>query len=160
MFGVLLTSNYLSVGQQYVFTFESGEWFFLGGTGSIQSDLNERMANIGQVIGVTRGLFSDRYIVTVIPTDEVTLNTWISAFDASWKDMEYDNITFITAEGGLISSQPGGIKELLPDIGGTVGQTVTGIIKPLFPYILIGIVVYVGIQSLPQFIGRRGRDQC
>jgi len=157
MFGrTLLTSDVLQVGNQYVFTFESGEWFFFDSTGDIQVGLNERMANIGAISSVIRGLFSDRYIVTVIPTDEVSLNTWLMAFDASWKDMGYDHITFITSEGGTVSTQPGGIVELIPNIGGTAGRTVTEIIKPLFPYILIGIVVYAGIKMLPEIIqGRR-----
>lgn len=151
MFGVLLTSNYLSIGQQYTFTFESGEWFFFDTTGSIQSDLNERLANIGQVISVTRGLFSDRYVITVIPTDEVTLDTWLMAFDSSWKDMGYDNIIFITAEGGTISTQPGGLSQVIPQ----VGDIVAGGLKPMLPYALTFLGIYLAITMLPAILSRR-----
>jgi len=151
MFGALLTSNYLSIGQQYVFTFESGEWFFFDTTGSIQADLNERLANIGQVISVMRGLFSDRYVITVIPTDEVTLDTWLMTFDASWKDMGYDNIIFITAEGGTISTQPGGISQVIPQIGDVAAST----LRPLLPYALAFLGIYLVITMLPTILSRR-----
>jgi len=151
MFGALLTSNYLSIGQQYTFTWESGEWFFWDSTGEIQVALNERLANIGQVISVTRGLFSDRYIVTVIPTDEVTLNTWLMAFDASWKDMGYDSIIFITAEGGAISTQPGGISQVIPQVGDIAAST----LKPFLPYALVFLGIYLAITLMPALSRRR-----
>jgi hypothetical protein len=115
------------------------------------------MANLGQITSVTRSLFSDRYVVTILSTSNVSLVDWLSAFDVSWRDMGWDSIVFDMAEEGMISSQPGGVGELIPDIGGVVGGTVVEIIKPLFPYILLGIVVYAGIQILPQFIHSRGR---
>ncbi len=145
MFGVLLTSNYLSIGQQYTFTWESGEWFFFDTTGSIQAGLNERLANIGQVISVIRGLFSDRYVITVIPTDKVTLDTWLMAFDSSWKDMGYDNVIFITAEGGTVSTQPGGISEVIPQIG----EVAASALKPILPYALVFLGLYLAITLLP-----------
>jgi len=145
MFGVLLTSNILSIGQQYTFTFESGEWFFLDTTGVIQADLNERMANYGEVISVTRGLFSDRYIVIVIPTVETTLDNWLSAFDSSWRDMRYDNIIFISAEGGTVSTQPGGIAEVIPQ----VGEVAVSMLKPILPYALLFLGVYLAITMIP-----------
>ncbi len=156
MFGSVLTSsNVLATGQQSTFTFESGAWFFWDNLAEIQSLLNERIANIGQVVSIKRSLLSDRYVVTVIPTAEVNLSTWISVFDSSWRDMGYNSIMFISAEGGAVSSQPGGIVSILPEISGTVGSTVSEIIKPLFPYILVGIVIYAGIQMLPQIIHSR-----
>ena len=156
MFGsfgrILLSSEILSSGSSYVFTFSSGEWFFLHSPETIKVDLAERMVNLGQITSVTRNLFSDRYVVTVISVSNETLDSWLSAFDVSWRDMGWDTIVFDMAEEGTISSQPGGVGELIPEISGTVGQTITEIIKPLFPYILIGIVVYT---MLPRLIQRR-----
>ncbi len=162
MFGafgkILLSSEILGSGNQYVFTFTSGEWFFLHSTDTIRVDLADRMANLGQIMSVTRSLFSDRYVVTVLSTSNVSLADWLSAFDVSWRDMGWDSIVFDMAEEGMISSQPGGVSELIPDIGGTVGRTAgeiaAGAIKPLFPYILIGLAIYV---MLPQLIHGRGR---
>ncbi len=152
MFGrTLLTSDILQVGNQYTFTFESGEWFFFDSTGEIQVGLNERMANIGAISKVVRGLFSDRYIVTVIPTDEVTLNTWLMAFDASWKDMGYDHIIFITSEGGTVSTQSGGIAQVIPQIG----DIAAGTLKPILPYALTFLGIYLAITLLPTIMATK-----
>jgi len=151
MFGALLTSNILGTGQIYTFAFESGEWFFFDTTGTIQSGLRERMANYGEVISVTRGLFSDRYIVTVIPTVETTLNNWLSAFDTSWRDIGYDNIIFISAEGGTVSTQPGGIAEVVPQ----VGEVAVSAFKPIIPYALGFLAIYLVITLLPTITARR-----
>jgi len=153
---VLLPSNILGAGNQYVFTFESGEWFFFGSVATIKQELAERMANFGDITGVSRGLFSDRYVVNAVPSVNVTLSDWLSAFDVSWRDMGYDNIIFVSAEGGFVSTQPGGISEIvgdvLPSLGSSVGSTVGEIIKPIFPYLLIGIALYAGINMFPKLL--------
>ena len=151
MFGALLTSNILRAGQPATFTFESGEWFFFDVTGAIQAGLNERMSNYGEVIKVTRSLFSDRYIVTVIPMTETTVGNWLSAFDASWRDMGYDNIIFISAEGGMVSAQPGGITEVIPQIG----EVAVSALKPIVPYALGFLAIYLAITLLPTLSRRR-----
>jgi len=151
MFGALLTSNILSIGQTYSFTFESGGWFFWDVTGTIQAGLRERMANYGEIISVTRGLFSDRYVVTVIPTVETTVDNWLSAFDSSWKDMGYDNVIFITAEGGTVSTQPGGISEVVPQ----VGEVALSALKPILPYALVFLGLYLAITMIPVLTRRR-----
>lgn len=157
MFGafgrILLSSDILTAGNQFVFTFESGEWFFLGSTSTIRSGLAERMANFGEVVSVTRGLFSDRYIVTVVSTINAALSDWLSVFDVSWRDMGYDNITFVAAEGGAVSSQPGGLIEMVPQIG-EIGVSA---LKPIFPYILGFLAVYLAITLLPTLTRRTKR---
>ncbi len=149
---ILLTSEILGSGNSYVFTFSSGEWFFIHSPETIKVELAYRMANLGQIVGVTRSLFSDRYVVTVISTSNESLDSWLSAFDVSWRDMGWDTINFIMTEEGSISSEAGGISTVIPNIGMTVGATVTEAIKPLFPYLLIGIVIYAGIGILPQIM--------
>ena len=152
MFGkILLLSDILTAGNQFTFSFESGEWFFLGSTSTIRSGLAERMANFGEVISVVRGLFSDRYIVTVVPTVNATLNDWLSVFDVSWRDMGYDNITFVAAEGGVVSTQPGGLIEIMPQIG-EIGVSA---LKPIVPYALGFLAIYLAIQMLPMLTARR-----
>ena len=157
---ILLTSDILGAGQTYTFTFQSGEWLFLGSTVDIQNSLSERMANYGQIVSVSRGLFSDRYIVTVIPTSNVSLADWISAFDVSWRDMGYDHITFITAEGGAVSTQAGGVVELAQQAGQQILTPITGAVatglKPLLPYLLIGGGIYLLIILSPTLLSRRG----
>ena len=155
MFGILLSSNILSIGQTYSFTFESGEWFFFDNTGEIQAGLNERMANLGEIVSVTRSLFSDRYIVIVVPTNETTLGDWLSAFDVSWRDIGYDNIIFITAEGGILSTQPGGIAQVIPQVGEVAASTLASTLKPLLPYALAFLGLYLAITMLPILTTRR-----
>ncbi len=151
MFGVLLTSNVLRIGQPATFTFESGEWFFFDTTGDIQAGLNERISNYGEIISVTRGLFSDRYIVTVVPVIETTVGNWLSAFDVSWRDMGYDNIIFISVEGGAVSTQPGGISQVIPQ----VGEVAVSALKPILPYALLFVGAYLAITMLPVLSRRR-----
>lgn len=162
MFGkILVSSDILGSGNTYNFTFASGEWLFLHGTATIQSQLQDRMSNLGQIVSVSRGLFSDHYVVTILSTSNESLDSWLSAFDVSWRDMGYNSITFVTSEEGVISTQPGGLTEILPSVGSTIGTTVgtavQGLIQPIFKYVLIGIAVYAGIQMLPKMIARRRR---
>lgn len=150
MFGyfgsVLSLNDTLAIGTPATFTFEESGWFFLFETeSSILQGLQERMGNYGYVSSVSRPLFSDRWVVTINPVAQVTLSDWLSAFDASWRDMGY-TVTFIQAEGGSVSTQPGGVSQLLPSLGTTIGETAQQIIKPLFTYILIGVAVYAGIK--------------
>jgi hypothetical protein len=155
---VLLTSNILGAGQSYVFTFESGELLFLGSTSTIKDGLAERMANYGEVISVSRGLFSDRYIVTVVPTGSVSLSDWLSAFDVSWRDLGYNNITFVQAEGGLVSTQAGGVLEITQKAGEEIlaplGGAVASGLKPFLPYILAVAGVYFLIVLSPRLMSR------
>lgn len=156
---ILLTSDILGSGQTYTFTFESGEWLFLGSTSTIREGLAERMANYGQIISVSRGLFSDRYIVTVVPTSSVSLGDWLSAFDASWRDLGYDHITFVTAEGGAVSSQAGGVLEITQKAGQEIlaplGGAVASGLKPLLPYILGIAGIYFLIVLSPRLMSKR-----
>ncbi len=158
MFGyfgsVLSLDNTLSPGTPATFTFqESGWFFFFERASSILQGLRDRMGNYGDIISVSRPLFSDRWVIVITPTTQATLSDWLSAFDTSWKDMGY-TVTFIQAEGGIISTQPGGVTQILPSIGTTIGETAQSIIKPIFTYVLIGIIVYAGIKTLPQIMKR------
>ncbi len=159
-FGSILSMNdTLSSGTSATFTFETtgffGSFFAFVSETSILEGLRERMANYGNILSVTRYFLSDRFVVTVIPDTQVTLLDWLSAFDVSWRDMGWDNIAFIQAEGGTVSTQPGGVAQILPSIGSVIGTTAQGIIKPIFTYVLIGIIVYVGVKTLPQMAKRR-----
>ncbi len=161
-FGAILSpSTILTPANEYVFTYSHGRFFEYNSDDWVRTNLRERMANYGNVVTADRALFSDRYVIRVIPFVAVTLNDWVAAFDASWQDMGYDNATLVMAETGAVSSQTGGVTELIPDIGSTVGSTVgtalSGAIKPLFSYILIGIIAYAGIMMLPQMIEAKGR---
>ncbi len=156
-FGAILSpSDTVPVGKESVFTYAHGKIFEFNSDDWVRANLRDRMSNYGNVVTADRALFSDRYVIKVIPSVAVTLDDWINAFDASWVDMGYNNAILVMAETGSVSSQAGGVSEIIPDIGSTVGTTIgttlTNTIKPLFPYLIIGIVAYAGILSLPQII--------
>ena len=151
MFSKVITYDYvLKPGNRYVFTFSSGRWFEYQSEDWVLQNLRERMANYGYIVSVRRPLFSDRYTVVVIPTTQVRLADWLESFDVSWRDMGYNSYSFILAEEGAISTQPGGIEQTLPSFTSTVGETVSktamSMIKPFLPYILILSAVYIGFK--------------
>ena len=161
MFGyfgaILSTSDTLSPGTPATFTFqESGWFFFFESESSILQGLRDRMGNYGDIVSVSRPLFSDRWVIIVTPIAQITLSDWLSAFDVSWRDMGY-TVDFIQAEGGIVSTQPGGISQILPSLGSVIGTTAQEIIKPVFTYVLIGVIVYAGIKTLPQMMAKRGK---
>lgn len=155
-FGSALSLNdTLSIGTPATFTFEESGWFFVFETeSSILQGLRERMGNYGYISSVSRPLFSDRWVITVSPIAQATLSDWMSAFDVSWRDMGYD-VSFIQAEGGSVSTQPGGVTQILPSAGQVIGETAQQLVKPIFKYILIGVAVYAGIKILPQVMTKR-----
>jgi hypothetical protein len=168
MFGylgaILSSSDYLGIGQNYTFTFEKQGFFssvfVFDSDTDIQRGLQERMANYGSIVSLRRPLFSDRWIVVVTPSVLVTLENWISSFETSFADMGY-SIGFIQAEGGVVSTRPGGTLEVITEAGEDIltplGQTAASAIKPLFPYILGAIGIYAVIMVLPRLaVKRRG----
>ena len=164
MFGyfgaILSTSDVLSPGTPATFTFQKsgilGSLFFFDSDASILQGLQDRMGNYGNMVSVSRPLFSDRWVIIVTPIAQITLSDWLSAFDVSWRDMGYD-VTFIQAEGGTVSTQPGGVSQILPSLGSVIGTTAQEIIKPVFTYVLFGVIVYAGIKTLPQMMAKRGK---
>lgn len=166
MFGffgaILSSSDYLGIGQNYTFTFEKqgilGSLFVFDSDTDIQRGLQERMANYGSVVSVKRPLFSDRWVVIVNPSAQVSLEDWMSAFDASWGDMGY-SIAFIQAEGGTVSTRPGGSEEIIGQVSEEVlapfGGATASLIKPIFPYILGIVGIYAAIQILPKLMMKR-----
>jgi len=157
-FGKILSSNeYLGVGNEYVFTFAHGRFFEYNSSEWVKGALAERLSSWGDVLTVNRPLFSDHYIIVVKPTFDMDLTTWLQAFDYAWKDMGYSSYSFVSAEVGSISSQPGGFEQLGKQVGETIGGSIGEITKPLLPYILIGGGVYLAILLLPSLMAARGR---
>lgn len=161
-FGIILqTSDTLPAGKSAVFTIAEGRVFEYNSSDWVLSNLRDRISNFGDVVSVSRGLFSDRYVINVLPNGNYSLSDWISVFDSAFKDMGYNNATFWQAEGDVITSSAAGgitqaIGDILPSASSIVGSTVTSALKPLLPYILVGIAVFALIQVSPQFL--RGRD--
>ncbi len=144
---ILTMGSAPAVWQPVTFTFQKGGFFSFDFTSDITilQGLRDRISNYGDVISVSRPLFSNRWVVTVIPSTSVPVSQWWDAFDVSWRDMGYSDINFLQAEGGSVSTQPGGVsqvvQEVVPDVAGSIGTAVSNIIspivKPLLPYALI-----------------------
>jgi len=147
---VLFPSDVLLKNNEYIFTFEPklflGLFAFGINESQIRINLNERLANYGTVISVSRPFFSSNLLVRIIPSVNVSLQDWLNAIGVSLEDMGMEETSFIMAEGGTVSSQPGGVQELMPSIGTSIGSTIgaalSSAIQPLFPYLLIAGAVY------------------
>jgi len=140
---IVLSSNSLRPRNEFVFTFEHGRVFEYNSDSWVLKNIRERMGNYGDVVSVVRPLFSSRYLITVIPTLERNLAEWVSAFDSSWKDMNYGNAVFVMAEEGRVASEPGGVSQIIPEIPKLTGD----LIKPLLPYALILGLAYIAINA-------------
>lgn len=140
----LLSSDKLSPGNQYVFTFESGKWIEISSSSDVQDRLRYFMQNYGDVLRVDRALFSGRYTVVVAPKIEATLPQWLTAFTYAWINMGYGDAKYISAEGGTISSQPGGLPQLFTGAGEVFFQT----LKPFVPYLVGALALVILLPPL------------
>ena len=141
MFGIILTSdNILSTGQPYTFTYSYGSRLFEYRSQEwVQGQLSSLLSDLGSVYSVERPLFSDHYIITVIPIMDESLEAWTSLIDWAFVQMGYGSAIFIRAEGGVASTQPGGLSQIIPQIGDITAST----LKPLLPYALILLAIMV-----------------
>jgi len=95
-------------------------------------------------------------VIVIVPTMDVSVSDWVSAFDTSWKDMGYGGASLVQVEGGVVSTAPGGVQQILPEMGTIVGTTAASILKPLLPYVLIvgvGYLLLVGV--IPKMIAKK-----
>ncbi len=160
--GILRQDQVLSPGNQYAFTFSHGRVFEYNSTEWVKEQLSINLSNFGDILSANRPFFSDHYIIIASPSISVSLSDWISAFDAAWQDMGYGSAIFVSAETGTVSSQPGGLPGLVGEatsiVGTGVGTGLSQIIAPIFPYLIIGLAVYVGVAvMIPKLASGRAK---
>jgi hypothetical protein len=157
---VLSGAQVLEVGQPYTFTFSFPWYSQYPSSSEAMSFLGSTLSGAANVISASRGLFSGNFVVTIVPTAaSLTVDDLVSAFSDAWKSAPWyiASPTFVQAEGGAISTQPGGVSQLLPEVTGevgqVVGQSITAAIKPLLPYILLGVGGYLFLTfGLPKLL--------
>lgn len=148
---LLVDEDILNQGDEYTFTYEHG-----GVASHLDSWVQEQLAfnlqNFGTVTKASRGWFSGRYAVTVVPRNYWTLKDWKGGFEYAWKQMDYKG-AFIQAEGGTVSHAAGGVHQLVVDtvkgVTDTVGEAAGGglgaLFKHLAPWIALaaaGFLIY------------------
>ncbi len=108
---ILAVNDRLTVNQRYTFTFDTNQLLNLASESDVRSKLQYFLGpNYGDVVGVTRPLFSGRYLVTVVPKAAYPLSAWLNAFNYAWSNMPgFESITWRQTEGGVVSTVPGGI---------------------------------------------------
>lgn len=160
MLGTLLSENdIVSSNYQYTFTYYLGFWVW-DDPDTIQSQLADffRGAEIGSVLLVTRPLFSTHYVITLQPLIDLPLYNFLDTFDIAFKSMGYDAPEFLSAERGNASSQPGGLQQITQSIAGniseTIGGTIGATIKPVIPYALLGVGLYLAVKIAPKYINK------
>jgi hypothetical protein len=156
-FGAILSRQQSLVpGQSYTFTF-TFPWYsqYPSNSDAIRF-LGASLSGIASIVSASRALFSSNYVVTIVPSTFLTVDEFVQAFSEAWESAPWyvANPDFVQVEDGVVSSQPGGIEEIVPTITGGVGETVsagiTAAVKPLLPYVLIGGGIYVLILFGPQ----------
>lgn len=158
---ILPRSQSLIPNQSYTFTF-SFPWYsqYPSDSDAIQF-LGDSLSGAATITKVSRALFSSNYVVTIIPSVQLTVDEFISAFSDAWRNAPWyvAEPGFVQAEGGTTSSEAGGLQQLIPDITGSLGETVGKAVgagvKPLLPYLLIGGGIYLLILFGPTLAKRR-----
>lgn len=164
MLGAILTSSdILGKGQRYTFTFQlTGPTVFgvpvytMPSADSFIPDFREALYNIGDLISITRSLFSDYYVITVVPNENYSLSVFLDVFDSIWKQIGYTGETWsynlIRAEGGAVSTSPGGLPGVTEQVGEVVSGAVGDVLKPVIPYALLLLGGYLLIVMLPTIV--------
>jgi hypothetical protein len=154
---VLLPSDVLGAGETYTFTYDSGKWFQPSEQNTLDQ-LRQQLVNLGDVVSVSRGFMSGRYVVTVVPKGDYTLADWMGETDPpggfrfSFNTMGWTSASFVQAEGGAKSSKAGGLSEVVTDTAGaiasTAGSTLSAVIKPLAPYLIVGAGILLTLEYM------------
>ncbi len=158
---MLSLTNTLKAGAPYTLTFSNGAFLNFAADSSVEADLAQRLSalGMGRVTEVSRAAFSDRYAVTILPAVTMPLRDMVEAFGFVWPQVGFPQATFLFAEGGVESSQPGGMAELLPEVGEKIGETVTATLsatmRPLLPLLVVGGILVVLVLFWPRIAAGR-----
>ncbi len=148
---ILNSNDILTAGESYTFTYASGK-LFNPSEQSVLDGLRPLMVNFGDVTGVSRGLFSGRYAITVVPSYDYYLHDWLGGFTYSFNAMGWSDASFVQAEGGTTSTKAGGVSQVVSDTAGAVASTASNtllaVLKPLAPYILVGAAILLAVEYM------------
>ena len=162
--GVIGPNDIMSPGTSYTFTYSPTFWdnikhpLDVDSPSAIQAGLVVAMGNYGMntITGVSRGLFANTWAIIVVPDMQTNVQNWLDAFAAAFSDMGYSP-SFVQAETGTSSSQPGGLQQVVSEAASGIGSTIAGttgsLLKPMLPYLLIGGAIYFVILTKPKFLG-------
>jgi hypothetical protein len=140
----------LAQSNPVTFTYATNKAFDTSWPSTVEAKIRADMSPYGNVLKVDRGLFSGRYVITIVPQQAMTPQVWQELLKKSMALSGYPNASFVAMEGGVVSSQSGGTKQAIaitarkvgtdivaPIAQGTVSIVSEGI-KPLVPYLIIG----------------------
>ena len=145
----LSIGNQILANQEYTFTFDIKQIFFFTSESTIKQKLQDALRYTADVLSVNRPLFSGYFVVTIVPKSQNTLSYWINNFTNIWKGLGYE-VDFVQAEGGTVTTSPGGVQQIAPGIAKVAGATTYEAIKPLLPWLLAAGAGYVIITSYIQ----------
>lgn len=119
-------------------TYTSGA-FFQPPESTVMTGMRARFQN-GQIISVTRALGSGRYAITFTPDTWHSTSYWTDVFSSIWYDMGYTGASFVSIEGGDVSSQAGGLQQ--------IGSSVQSFAQNSFLKLALGAVIVIIIIVL------------
>ena len=159
---ILKSSSILEAGESYTFTYDSGAMFNTTSDDTILQGLRKSLGSWGSIVSASRGFFSNRYVVTVVPAYPTNLADWQDGFISAWADLDLNSAVFVQAEGGEKSTQAGGVHQVVQEtaasvadtIGGTAATTITSALKPLAPYLIAVAAVMLLYQYMKHGQGK------
>lgn len=141
---ILQQKETLASGVTYTLTYNSGRFLEYRNQTWVQEQLRQLLAPYFEVMSVTRPLFSSNYVAKLIPQQDIPLSQATGILNSAWVQMGYSGATFVLAESDVISSsQPGGIPGVIQETGQAVGGGIGNLLQPLFPYLILGGVVWL-----------------
>ncbi|HDK42443.1 MAG TPA: hypothetical protein ENG87_03630 [Candidatus Pacearchaeota archaeon] len=145
---IITKSQNVVKGKYYTLTFSHGRFYEWHSSDWVLENMRKYLKDVVSIIKLSRPLFSNRYVISVIPKTKMSLQHLLDNFDYAWKKMGYSDVIFITAETDIGSSQPGGAIELLKETGEIVGTTASEILSPIKYYLAAGLVGLVTLSFL------------
>ncbi|HDK42278.1 MAG TPA: hypothetical protein ENG87_02780 [Candidatus Pacearchaeota archaeon] len=125
--------------------------------GGFLAGIRYRLSDIANIRNISHSFHSDNLVITFTPKIDMSKAQWISAFVAAIQDMGWKNAGIIELIPGTVSTQPGGIEQVVKEASKIAGAATWQITKGLIPIAIIGVTVLLLPTILPRIISTGGK---
>ncbi len=147
----MFSNDILEPGRTYTFSFDNGRIFEWRSDTWVLNQLRSDLAGIAEIVSVKRPLFSDRYLVALIPILTFKVYEWDKVFQNTWFRLGYEHTTMISVYGGRSTPDTGGISEgLVGPLSDGLADTISTIAKPLTPILMAvaaGLIIHYIVKA-------------
>jgi hypothetical protein len=149
MFAELPYESTLPKGQAVTYTYDSNTILQLTSVSALENTIKDTLSKYGS-IKVSRPFGSSHFIVTIVPNTNYSQKLFRNGIESSLDKNGIKDFRFLESEGGTVSSVPGGLVAATGDVLSSTTSGVSSIlwrgVKPLLPWVIVGVLGYVGFQ--------------